>query len=134
MNVRLETDFKKLERAMDRFRTVSSWPASHDGRVEASIQCLEFVVELYWKLLKHMLHAKGVIVTTPRDVFREAFTAGWLDEEDIWVRMLKDRNLSSHTYNESLANEILGRIPVYLPVITRTFERLEHLVKSDFPE
>lgn len=131
MNEQLETDFAKLGRAIGRLMDVASWPETHDGRVEASIQCLEFVVELYWKLLKHMLHFKGVIAATPRDVFKEAFAAGWIDDEDIWVRMLKDRNLSSHTYNEDLAQEILGRIPRYLPVMRQNYEALLALAERE---
>lgn len=129
MTDQVAQDFEKLGKAISRLQVVSSWPESHDGRVEASIQCLEFVVELYWKLLKHILANKDVIANTPRDAFKEAFAAGFIDDEDIWVKMLKDRNLSSHTYNEILANEILGRIPTYMPVITKTFERLKGLKK-----
>ncbi len=134
MNARLETDLQKLERAIERLNTVMTWPPSHDGRIEAGIQCLEFVVELYWKLLKRMLHIKGITVFTPRDVFREAFAAGWLDDENIWIKMIKDRNMSSHTYNESLANEIHGRLSTYLPVALRTFAKLRDLSKDGFAE
>lgn len=133
MNVQLDTDFAKLGKAVSRLREVASWPPSHDGRVEAAIQCLEFVVELYWKLLKHMLRLKEQVATTPRDVFRAAFAAGWIDDDDLWVRMLKDRNLSSHTYNEALAAEILGRIPGYLPVLQTTYDRLKSLAEKEFP-
>jgi nucleotidyltransferase substrate binding protein (TIGR01987 family) len=125
MTPQLETDFAKLERAITRLQQVVSWPETHDGRVEAAIQCLEFVVELYWKLLKHMLKNRDVIVSIPRDVFREAFAANWIDDETVWISMLRDRNLSSHTYNEDLAQEILARIPSYLPVTASTLTRLK---------
>ncbi len=131
MNAQIETDLTKLNRAITRLEEVMSWPDSHDGRVEAAIQCLEFVVELYWKLLKHMLYHEGIPAQTPREVFREAFTAGRIGDEDIWLRMLRDRNLSSHTYNEDLAQEILGRIPDYLPVIRTTFEALNDRAEQE---
>lgn len=131
MNEQLETDFEKLGRAVARLEEVISWPDSHDGRVEAYIQCFEFVIELYWKLLKHMLRHKEMIVSTPRDVFKEAYAAKWLDDETIWISMLKDRNLSSHTYNEDLAQEILARIPKYLPIIRKTFETLKELAEKE---
>jgi len=134
MNVQLKTDFEKLGRALARLEEVVSWPESHDGRVEAAIQCFEFVIELYWKLLKHMLHFKGTIIATPRDAFRDAFAAGWIDNEQSWVRMLKDRNLSSHTYNEDLAQEILGHIPGYLPLLSQTFAFLKVLAEKEFTE
>lgn len=130
MNAQLETDFAKLHKAMLRLQEVYAWSDDHDGRVEASIQCFEFVVELYWKLLKHMLRLKEIIVSTPRDVFKEAFAAGWLDDEDVWVKMLKDRNLSSHTYNEDLAHEILERMATYLPIIQTTFDKIKRLAET----
>jgi nucleotidyltransferase substrate binding protein (TIGR01987 family) len=130
MMVRLATDFEKLEKAISRLKVVVSLPENHAGRIEASIQCLEFVVELYWKLLKHMLSEKGIIANTPRDALKEAFSAGFINHEEMWISMLKDRNLSSHTYNEDLANEIVGRIPSYLPIISETFEKLKGIVNK----
>ncbi len=127
MMAQLETDFEKLEKAVLRLKTVIGWSSQHDGRTEAAIQCFEFVVELYWKLLKHMLRTQELLVNTPREVFREAFAAGWIDDEETWVRMLRDRNLSSHTYNEGLAQEILGRIPLYLPVAENTLLKLKDI-------
>lgn len=130
MIVKLKTDFEKLEKAITRLKTIVSLPVNHDGRVEASIQCFEFVVELYWKLLKHMLAEKEIIANTPRDCFKESFAAGWIDNEEIWVKMMKDRNLSSHTYNEALANEIVDRMPTYMPVIINTFEKLKGIAAN----
>lgn len=51
-------------------------------------------------------------------------------DEDIWVSMIKDRNLSSHTYNEDLAQEIAGRVNSYLPVITATLSKLKETAKT----
>lgn len=43
--------------------------------------------------------------------------------------MLKDRNLTSHTYNEDLADEIFGRIQLYLPTLRKTFNKLNEVAK-----
>lgn len=130
MMAKLQTDFEKLEKAMTQLKKMLGLPPDHEGRREAVIQCFEFVVELNWKLLKHMLAEKDVIANTPRDVLKEAFAIGWIDNEEMWVRMIKDRNLSSHTYNEDLANEILGRIPTYTPMIEKTFETLKRIAEK----
>lgn len=63
-------------------------------------------------------------------LFKEAFAIGWIDNEEMWIRMIKDRNLSSHTYNEDLANEILGRIPTYTLMIEKTFETLKRIAEK----
>ena len=42
---------------------------------------------------------------SPREAFKRAFALGWIDEEDVWLRMLDDRN-RANTYNEAVAEEI----------------------------
>lgn len=131
MNIILDTDLAKLEKAFVQLKKMLDLPQEHEGRREAIIQCFEFVVELNWKAMKHFLKAvEEIEANTPKSVFREAFAIGWIDNEELWVEMLKDRNLSSHTYNEDLANEILGRIPNYIPLISETFDRLKEVVKN----
>lgn len=131
MSQNLIIDLAKLEKAITQLNKMLSLPVEHEGRREAVIQCFEFVVELSWKTLKHFLKAvEEIEANTPKAVLREAFGAEWIDDEEVWVNMLKDRNLSSHTYNEDLANEILGRIPSYMPVIIKTFEQLKG-IKND---
>lgn len=47
------------------------------------------------------------------------------DESD-WLNMLKDRNLTSHTYQEKLSKEIFERIQkTYFPILEKTSKRLE---------
>jgi nucleotidyltransferase substrate binding protein (TIGR01987 family) len=48
-----------------------------------------------------------------------AFQQGWIDEEGAWLAMLDDRNLTSHTYNESTAVEIYKRLRSHLTALRR---------------
>ena len=41
---------------------------------------------------------------------REAFAHGMVTDSDIWIRILTDRNLTSHVYKEQTANEIFDHI------------------------
>jgi nucleotidyltransferase substrate binding protein (TIGR01987 family) len=43
---------------------------------------------------------------SPKEVFRQAFRAGWLASEEPWLAMIKDRNLIAHTYNEGTAERL----------------------------
>ena len=61
----------------------------------------------------------------PRDCFREAFSYGLLSDEEAWVQMLQDRNLSVHTYNEELANQLYARLPRYVPALRNLVEKLQ---------
>ena len=60
-----------------------------------------------------MAEAQGVDARSPREAFKRAFALGWIDEEDVWLRMLDDRNRTTHTNNEAVAEEIFKPLPVY---------------------
>ncbi len=72
---------------------------------EGLIQRFEYTFELSWKTLKDYLEAKGLLVSYPRDVIKEAFTTGLVTNGDIWMEMLERRNLLSHTYDEATFDE-----------------------------
>jgi len=73
---------------------------------DAIIQRFEFCWELAWKVLKMRLELVGVEVLTPRDVFREALEKGLIEDGNTWSEAQKMRNLTSHTYDEDLADRV----------------------------
>lgn len=87
----------------------------YDGKNEllrdGLIQRFELTFELAWKTLKEVFEDEGLIgLNSPKSVLREAFSAGLIKDEKLWINMLKDRNLTSHMYSESNAVEISGNI------------------------
>lgn len=52
----------------------------------------------------------NVSITGSRDAAREAFHKGIVINGDIWMEMIKSRNKTSHTYNKSVAEEIVDKI------------------------
>ncbi len=46
----------------------------------------------------------------PKEAFRQAFRAGWLDAEAPWLAMIEDRNLIAHTYNERTAEQVRAHV------------------------
>lgn len=98
---------------------------------DASIQRFEYTCELNWKLIKRYLaEYEGVRCSSPKDCIRKAFSTGFITEEQasIWFDCFEDRNLTSHTYIESVAESVYAHIPAYLTLfsdgITRIHERL----------
>lgn len=81
--------------------------------------------ELAWKLLQAVLKLHGVSgadVGSPREILKLAYKAGFINEEDIWLKMLKDRNTSVHIYDEEEIDELVVLIiNQYIPA----FERLK---------
>jgi len=73
---------------------------------DAVIQRFEFCFELAWKMLRLKLQDEGLAVNTPRETLQQALTAGMLADGNGWSAMQKMRNLTSHTYDESLAEQV----------------------------
>lgn len=75
------------------------------------IQGFEFTHELAWKTLKDFLDYRGVGgVIGSRDAARVAFREGIVIDGELWMEMIKSRNLTSYTYREEVADEIAGKI------------------------
>lgn len=75
------------------------------------IQEFEFTHELAWKTLKDFLSYRGVSgVIGSRDAARISFREGLLSDGDVWMAMIKSRNLTLHTYREEVADEIARKI------------------------
>lgn len=80
---------------------------------DATMQRFEFTFEVVWKTLKLYLERQGHECGGPRPTLKKAFAENLIpnpEEADIWLQMLDDRNLTSHAYDEALANQIYGHI------------------------
>lgn len=73
---------------------------------DAVIQRFEFCFELAWKMLRLKLQEEGLTANTPRETLQQALAAGILADGNGWSAMQKMRNLTSHTYDESLAEQV----------------------------
>lgn len=82
-----------------------------DLEKQGLIQAFEYTYELAWNLIRDYFWWQGNTgITGSRDAIREAFANGLLEDGDAWMRMLQDRNRTSHTYNEDTARAILNNI------------------------
>lgn len=90
-------------------RAVASNPAG-ELEIAGTIQNFEFVYELSWKAIQKLGDALGRTANSPRDAFQLGHELGLITEEKTWLKMIEDRNLSVHTYNEDLARQLLDRI------------------------
>ncbi|SEG17400.1 nucleotidyltransferase substrate binding protein [Flavobacterium urumqiense] len=78
------------------------------------IQAFGFTHELAWNVMQDYFEYQGnTTITGSRDAMREAFQKGLIQDGAQWMEMIKSRNQSTHTYNESTANENRDRILNY---------------------
>lgn len=98
---------------------------------DASIQRFEYSFESMWKLAKQYLRdIEGVDVGSPKGVIRTCREVDlFSDEEAIKaLQMVDDRNLTSHTYNEGVAEEIYSKLNDYSTLLNVWHSRIRNKV------
>jgi nucleotidyltransferase substrate binding protein (TIGR01987 family) len=78
------------------------------------IQAFEYTYELAWNVIRDYLREQGnQNIHGSRDAIREAFSLELIVDGEGWMAMLKDRNLTAHTYNEETAQAIAKNITTH---------------------
>ena len=96
---------------------------------DAMIQRFDYSTEAFWKYLKAYLSMEhNLSANSPREVIRTGLKTNLYSEEisKELLQMLDDRNLTSHTYVEKLAESIAGRIPSYSTVMQNVMNQLSN--------
>jgi nucleotidyltransferase substrate binding protein (TIGR01987 family) len=91
------------------------------------IKAFEIVHELSWLTIKDFYELQGTFsIQGSRDAFRLAFKRGLIENGDIFMKSIKSRQLSVHTYNEETAEEIHSDIlNIYIHEFQKLLEKLE---------
>jgi len=90
---------------------------------------------LAWNTLKDFLENKGVQpLYGSKDTTREAFKRGLIEDGEIWMQMINSRNLTSHTYNQEIADEIAEAIRIHYHAAYRTLVDTLEPLTSERPE
>jgi len=83
----------------------------NDLEQQGLIQSFEYNYELAWNTIKDFYENQGETgIQGSRDAIRLAFKRGLIENGEIWMKMIKSRTLTSHTYNEDTAREISSDI------------------------
>jgi len=126
----LERRIKETEKALKTLKDVVNEPYSVIVR-DATIQRFEYTFEAFWKFLRDYLREiEGIRCNSPKSCFREALSAGLISEEQTMtcLEMTDNRNLTSHTYIEEVAEQIYKKIESYCKLMEDIF----NLVKKEF--
>ncbi|WP_238905114.1 nucleotidyltransferase substrate binding protein [Clostridium sp. YIM B02506] len=116
-----------LKKAYSRLKEVSDiYDGKNDIIRDSLIQRFEFTYELTHKTLKEFMKYLGVTLENsfPRTIFKKAFVNNLISDDKVWINLLEDRNLTSHIYNENMADEIADRI------VTKYVSAIEELVEN----
>ena len=116
---KLSLQLASCQRALSTLDEILGMPPNVIVR-DASIQRFEYSFESLWKLLKaHLADQEGIVCNSPKQCFREALKVGLLSVQEVetCLIMTDDRNLTSHTYIEAIAQAIYGKLPAYQGVM-----------------
>jgi nucleotidyltransferase substrate binding protein (TIGR01987 family) len=129
-DVRWKQRFENYEKALLLLReALADVERLSELEKEGAVQRFEFTFELAWKTLKDYLEYNGVVLdqVVPSSVIKQAFAAKIISEGQLWIDMLRCRNLMSHTYDEAVfgqaVRDMAGR---YLPA----FDELHSFLKT----
>ncbi|MDT0650733.1 nucleotidyltransferase substrate binding protein [Autumnicola edwardsiae] len=108
MDVRWKQRFHNFSKAYKQLKKFVSEKELNEMEEQGLIKAFEYTYELSWKTLQDLLKDKGYVdIIGPRPVIEQSFQDGFLDDGKGWMKMHKSRNLTSHTYNEETAKEII---------------------------
>ena len=101
----------KLRKAVELFQKETNYSVDVDELLtEGLIQRFEYTHELAWSVMKDYLEYQGYTdIGGSRDAIRKALAANLIDDAK-WMETIKDRNLTSHNYDEETAARIYENI------------------------
>ena len=106
--------FSNYEKALNQLRNAVQLAKKRELselEQQGMIQTFEYTHELAWKTLKDFLEDKGYQdIYGSKDTIRLAFKTGLIQNGEIWMDMIVNRNQTSHTYNEETSEKIVNNI------------------------
>ena len=82
---------------------------------DAAIKRFEYCFDLSWKTIKRFAEAEAAgPCVSPREAFKAGCLLGWIADQQVWLDMISDRNLTTHTYSEETAEAVFSRLTIYL--------------------
>ena len=112
MPQRWKQRYHNYQKALGQLSRFLGHKSLNEMEEQGLIQAFEYTFELAWKTLQDFLEEVSgyVEIKGPRPVIQQAFRDGLIQNGEIWMEMLKDRNRSAHTYDEEVAREIVSAI------------------------
>lgn len=127
---------KKIDTAKKALKTLQELLAVENPTTverDAVIQRFEYTFEALWKAGKLFLREiEGLEIGSPKSVIREFLQVGMFTEDQtaLALDMVDDRNLTSHAYNEKLAEQIYNQIGDYADVMANWLTAMEKVLEK----
>ena len=129
-DIRWQQRFANYKKALQQLQSaveLSAQRALSNLEKQGVIQAFEFTHELGWNMLKDYLQDQGnQNIRGSKDATREAFKVALIADGEQWMAMIQSRKVSSHTYNEHVAEELVDVIvEQYFPLFVELQTEME---------
>jgi len=125
-------NFKRSLKQLDNVMALLEERDLSELEQQGAIQAFEYNYELAWNVLKDFYEHQGELgIQGSRDAIKVAFRRGLIADGDVWLKMIKSRAQTVHTYNEEVTQEILEDIvnlfyPEFVALRDKLTEYLEN--------
>jgi nucleotidyltransferase substrate binding protein (TIGR01987 family) len=132
-DIRWKQRFYNYKKALDTLRSAVELAAVRDLtdlEKQGMIQGFEFTSEMAWNVMKDYLEEQGIIgIIGSKGAVRHALNKGLIEDGQIWMDMIRDRNLAAHTYDEKTADELtMAIIKNYYMQFTVLSEKMSNII------
>ena len=124
---RLKQRFEAASSALASLKELLTQPPASLVERDVAIPRFEYTVEAIWKAAqRHLDIREGLNAGSPKTAVRMCREVGLLDDEQAAqaLEMMDDRNLTVHTYNERVAQQIYANLPRYAALLGQWLENM----------
>jgi len=131
-DIRWKQRFQNYKKALITLKNAVELAAEReltDLEKQGTIQGFEFTFELAWNVMKDYLEEQGITgIIGSKNAIRHAFNKDIIEDGEIWMDMVKDRNLASHVYDEETAEGLFTAIKnIYYLEFNKLAEKINSL-------
>jgi nucleotidyltransferase substrate binding protein (TIGR01987 family) len=113
-DIRWKQRFQNYQKALGTMKNAVELAASRelsDLEKQGVIQGFEFTFELAWNVMKDFLEEQGITdIIGSKNAVRHAFNKGLIEDGQVWMKMIEDRDLASHVYDDKTAENLFTKI------------------------
>ncbi len=107
MDIRWKQRFQNFEKSLHLLTEALNIEDPDIIQKAGLIHFFEMTFELAWNTIKDYLQEEGFAeIITPRAAIKKAYEVNLIKEGALWLKLLEDRNLTSHTYDEKTADAV----------------------------
>ena len=131
-DIRWKQRFQNYKKALVTLKNAVDLAANReltDLEKQGTIQGFEFTFELAWNVMKDYLEEQGITgIIGSKNAVRHAFNKDLIEDGQVWMDMIKDRNLASHVYDEETAENLFTAIKdIYYIQFVKLAEKISSL-------